>query len=97
MSQTPTTIEPWLREILRCPKCKGELVDATGAAPEARASAESEGIDAVTEPVSEPVTQPVSEPVTQPVSELQCPACRLGYPIESGVPVLLVDLARRLG
>ena len=55
MSQTPTTIEPWLREILRCPQCKGELVDAidpSGAA------------------------------------ELHCHA---------GVPVLLVDLARRLG
>ncbi|MCU1538890.1 MAG: hypothetical protein JWP82_3241 [Humibacillus sp.] len=64
MSQTPTTIEPWLREILRCPQCKGELHDATGPAGEA---------------------------------ELQCPTCQLGYPLESGVPVLLVDLARRLG
>ncbi|AKU16226.1 Trm112 family protein [Luteipulveratus mongoliensis] len=25
------TIEPWLREILRCPLCRNELVDATGA------------------------------------------------------------------
>jgi uncharacterized protein YbaR (Trm112 family) len=25
-----TTIEPWLREILRCPQCRGELVDGTG-------------------------------------------------------------------
>ena len=23
-------IEPWLREILRCPKCRSELVDGTG-------------------------------------------------------------------
>lgn len=23
-------IEPWLREILRCPSCRSELVDATG-------------------------------------------------------------------
>ena len=23
-------IEPWLREILRCPQCKSELVDGTG-------------------------------------------------------------------
>ena len=73
MSQTPTTIEPWLREILRCPQCKGELTDVTGAAPEATADSASG------------------------VTELQCPACGLGYPIESGVPVLLVDLARRLG
>ena len=64
MSQTPTTIEPWLREILRCPQCKGELVDATDPSGAA---------------------------------ELQCHVCSLGYPLESGVPVLLVDLARRLG
>lgn len=25
-----TTIEPWLREILRCPKCRAELRDDTG-------------------------------------------------------------------
>lgn len=25
-----TTIEPWLREILRCPVCRGVLVDVTG-------------------------------------------------------------------
>lgn len=56
-------IEPWLREILRCPRCKGELTDATADA----------GV------------------------ELQCPVCRLGYPIDSGIPVLLVDLARPLG
>jgi uncharacterized protein YbaR (Trm112 family) len=73
VSQTPTAIEPWLREILRCPQCKGELTDVTGAAPEATDGSPS------------------------PVTELQCPGCGLGYPIESGVPVLLVDLARRLG
>ncbi|GAB0025401.1 Trm112 family protein [Helicobacter pylori] len=27
-----TTIEPWLREILRCPACRSELRDETGAA-----------------------------------------------------------------
>jgi uncharacterized protein YbaR (Trm112 family) len=72
VSQTPT-IEPWLREILRCPQCKGELTDVreqAGAAGDGEAA---------------------------PLTELQCPACGLGYPIESGVPVLLVDLARRLG
>lgn len=30
MSQPTTTIEPWLREILRCPVTKSELVDAQG-------------------------------------------------------------------
>ncbi len=72
MSQNPTTIEPWLREILRCPRCKGELIDVTGG------EASDDAADAA-------------------VTELQCRACSLGYPIESGVPVLLVDLARRLG
>lgn len=56
-------IEPWLRQILRCPRCKGELTDST-----------AEGH-----------------------VELQCAACRLGYPIDAGIPVLLVDLARPLG
>jgi uncharacterized protein YbaR (Trm112 family) len=56
------TIEPWLREILRCPRCKGELVDVAG-----------EG-----------------------TAELHCAACALGYPVDSGIPVLLVDLARPL-
>ncbi len=89
MSQTPTTIEPWLREILRCPQCKGELTDSTGAASAETPSGASEGGD--------PITDPVTAPASAPVTELQCPTCRLGYPIESGVPVLLVDLARRLG
>jgi uncharacterized protein len=26
----PSTIEPWLREILRCPACLSELRDETG-------------------------------------------------------------------
>lgn len=27
-----TTIEPWLREILRCPACRSDLRDETGSA-----------------------------------------------------------------
>ena len=27
---TGAPIEPWLREILRCPACRSELADATG-------------------------------------------------------------------
>ena len=56
------TIEPWVREILRCPRCKGVLEDATGPAG----------------------------------PELHCPACRLAYAVDGGVPVLLADLARPL-
>lgn len=59
-----TTIEPWLREILRCPACRSELRDDTGPS----------GGD-----------------------ELVCtsPQCALAYRIDDGVPVLLVDEARR--
>ena len=28
MTQSQQTIEPWLRGIIRCPQCKGELTDA---------------------------------------------------------------------
>ena len=30
MSTQPTGIEDWLRDILRCPRCRSELVDAAG-------------------------------------------------------------------
>ena len=60
ISEQRETIEPWLREILRCPRCKGELTDVRGPAG----------------------------------AELHCPVCHLAYPIDDGVPVLLVDLAR---
>ncbi|MEP6797980.1 MAG: Trm112 family protein [Lapillicoccus sp.] len=58
------TIEPWLREILRCPSCHGLLEDATNDAgdPELRCTAQ---------------------------------ACGLAYRFDDGVPVLLVDEARR--
>jgi uncharacterized protein YbaR (Trm112 family) len=61
MSQSQQTIQPWLRGIIRCPQCKGEVVDA----------------------------------VHGEVAELRCDTCHLAYPVEGGVPVLLVDLARR--
>ena len=58
-----STIEPWLREILRCPACRAELRDGTG----------SDG------------------------HELVCTssACGLAYRVDEGIPVLLVDEARR--
>lgn len=58
-------IEPWLREILRCPACHAELADADG---------------------------PTGAP------ELHCTntsSCGLQYRIDDGVPVLLVDEARK--
>lgn len=56
-------IEPWLREILRCPACHSELADSQGP--------------------------------TGP--ELQCTnaECALAYRIDDGVPVLLIDEARK--
>jgi hypothetical protein len=62
---TSPQIEPWLREILRCPACHAELTDAAG---------------------------PTGAP------ELHCTnaaACGLQYRIDDGVPVLLVDEARK--
>jgi uncharacterized protein YbaR (Trm112 family) len=58
-------IEPWLREILRCPSCRSELRDAAG----------------------------------ETGAELHCAnsECALAYRIDDGVPVLLVDEARKLG
>ncbi len=58
-------IEPWLREILRCPACRSELRDEQGPAG----------------------------------PELVCvdPTCGLAYRVEDGIPVLLVDEARRPG
>ncbi len=61
---TKVTIEPWLREILRCPACRAELRDAEGPAG----------------------------------PELQClnsAECGLAYRVDDGIPVLLVDEARR--
>ena len=66
MSKSQHTIEPWLRGIIRCPKCKGELTDAVHTDGDAS------------------------------LDELRCATCLLAYPIESGVPVLLIDLARRI-
>lgn len=59
-----STMDPWLREILRCPACHGELRDDT--APDGGA-------------------------------ELVCTNdhCALAYPVSEGIPVLLVDEARR--
>ncbi len=58
----PIPIEPWLREILRCPQCGARLTDQTG---------------------------PDGAP------ELACTSCPLAYPVTDGIPVLLVDDARR--
>ncbi|WEV79647.1 hypothetical protein O9K63_07640 [Janibacter cremeus] len=60
---TDSTIEPWLREILRCPACRTSLRDDTG----------GDG------------------------PELVCtdPDCGLAYRVDRGIPVLLVDEARK--
>ncbi len=52
-------LSPELKEILACPKCKGEL--------EFREEA----------------------------GEIRCQACKLAYRIEDGIPVMLVDEAKR--
>lgn len=32
----------------------------------------------------------------EPAEVLVCPACRLAYPVEDGIPILLIDEARPL-
>ena len=51
-------LAPELKEILACPKCKGDLefLEAQG--------------------------------------QIRCPACRLAYRIDDGIPVMLIDEAR---
>ncbi|MFN8077202.1 MAG: Trm112 family protein [Kineosporiaceae bacterium] len=56
-----SAIEPWVREILRCPSCRATLADGSGP----------------------------SGP------ELQCTGCELAFRVDDGIPVLLVDEARR--
>lgn len=42
-----TTLEPWLREILRCPACRSTLLDVTDAsgAPALRCAADSADVE----------------------------------------------------
>jgi uncharacterized protein YbaR (Trm112 family) len=61
-------IEPWLREILRCPQCRSELSDGTG---------------------------PDGGPELVCTNQGDAPDCGLAYRVDDGVPVLLVDEARR--
>ncbi|GAA1775130.1 MAG TPA: hypothetical protein PKH97_15440 [Tetrasphaera sp.] len=58
----PTTITPWVRELLRCPNCLAELRDD----------------------------------VHDGAPELVCTNddCARAYPVEDGIPVLLIDKAR---
>ena len=60
------TIEGWVREILRCPACRGVLRDG----------------------ISEPGGDGSRHP------ELHCTVCRLGFRVDDGIPVLLVDEGR---
>ena len=54
-------LSPELKEVLVCPKCKGNL------------------------------------DFREAQNEIHCTRCALIYPIEDGIPVMLVDAARPLG
>ncbi len=69
MTSTPAAahrIDPWLREILRCPACRSELGDAGTADAPVLACTDTTG-----------------------------GSCGLVYRIDEGIPVLLVDEARK--
>ena len=53
-------LAPQLKELLACPRCKGELE------------------------------------FHEERDEIACPRCRLGFPIREGIPVMLLEEARRL-
>jgi uncharacterized protein YbaR (Trm112 family) len=53
-------LDPELKRILACPKCKGELL------------------------------------FREERAEIECPRCRLAYPIREDIPVMLVDEAKTL-
>ena len=71
-------MEPWVRDILRCPACRGGLADGPSPPPTSRGAHDD---DAGPGPLG---------PVT---SWLTCAACRLAYPVCGAVPLLLADEA----
>lgn len=54
-----TAIPPKIRQLLVCPRCRGELLDEVALGQKA----------------------------------LVCPACRVRYPVERGIPILIVERA----
>jgi uncharacterized protein YbaR (Trm112 family) len=58
MTSPQHPLSPQLKEVLACPKCKGDLE------------------------------------FLEDEAQIRCPACRLAYRIDDGIPVMLVDEAR---
>lgn len=76
------TIHAKLMEVLVCPSCKGPVTEARWTEPGAAAPG--------------PGASAPAPAMGTPVLGLDCPHCRLRYPIVDDIPVMLLDQAQRI-
>lgn len=80
------TVQNKLLEVLVCPACKGSLVQVRWKEPSGVAPSGATSGAAPSGATSGDA----------PLLALDCPQCRLRYPIVDDIPVMLVDQAERI-